>query len=124
MAAAHEREKKRLRKELNGLERDIKPNVRNEFNASISKQIASFSKGAKSLWQLTKRIRDKSENNATKISINGHQTIDDTDRANHVAKIFEKSYQITINNKHEEDVGVKHTVNAFQMFSYLNCQPP
>lgn len=121
---ANEDTRRQLKSELNGMQRTIDSRVRYELNASISKQISSFSKGSKSMWQLTKRMRGKSDNNATKIKIEGQLTIDDNDRANVVAKTFEKSHQITFNYKHENDAVVRSTVNSFQMFSYLNCHPP
>lgn len=98
--------------------------VNADFNASMKKQISSFTKGSKNVWQLTKRIRGKTDNDATKIKIAGHQSIDDTDRANSVAKIFEKSHSITANYKHDNDKEVRSSVNAFQFFSRLYCQPP
>lgn len=33
------------------------------------------------MWQLSKRIKGTTENNATKVKISGRQSIDDTDRA-------------------------------------------
>lgn len=76
------------------------------------------------MWQLTKRIRGKSDNNATKISINNKPTIDDTDRAEAVADVFKKSHSRTSGFKHKNDVDVKHSVNSFQIFSHLSCRAP
>lgn len=76
------------------------------------------------MWQLTKRIKGKSDNNATKIKISGRQSIDDNDRANCIANISEKSHQITSDFKHANDTEVKSTVSAFNVFSRLNCQLP
>lgn len=120
----NELERSQLKSELNRIQRTIASNVRHELNVLISKQISSFSKGSRSMWQLTKRMRGKSDNNATKIRTDGQATIDDNDRANFVAKNFEKSHQITINYKHENDQEIKTTINSFQMFSYVYCQPP
>lgn len=117
-------EKQHLKGELNKLQKLIDLNIRREFNASISKQISSFSRGSRSMWQLTKRMRGKSDNNATKIKIEGRPTIDDNDRANFVAKIFEKSHLITKSYKHDIDTEVKNTVNSFNLFSFFNCKPP
>lgn len=119
-----EREKQQLKSELNRMQKRIGLCVKADFNASIKKQIGSFTKGSKNMWQLTKRIRGRTDNNATKIIIAEHQSIDDTDRANCVAKIFEKSHSITASFKHAIDTEVRNSVNSFQVFSSMYCQAP
>lgn len=116
--------RQQLKHELNQLQKLVDLCVRNDYNASTSKQLKQFSKGSKSMWQLTKRIKGKTDNNATKIIITGRPTIDDTDRANHVAKFFESSHKITANFKHVNDAEVKNVVNSFHVFSNHNSQPP
>lgn len=75
------------------------------------------------MWSLTKRFRGKTDNNACKIKIN-NGTANDTDRANCVAKIFEKSHKITSTFTHANDTEVKKSINAFNAFSHMQCQTP
>jgi Reverse transcriptase (RNA-dependent DNA polymerase)/Endonuclease-reverse transcriptase len=119
----NEHEKRQLKSELNCLQIAVDCSVRNDYNESMAKHIKQFTKGSKSMWQLTKRMKGKTDNNATKIKIEGCPTIDDNDRANHVAKIFEKSHKITSGYKHTNDTEVKQRVNSFHAFSRFSCQP-
>lgn len=109
---------------MNHLQKIVDFNVQNDYKTSMEKHIKQFSKGAKSMWQLTKRIRGKAANHATKIKIEGYTTIDDNDRANHVAKVFEKSHKVTSEYNHANDDKVKNSVHAFHLFSRFICKPP
>lgn len=120
----NEHQKQQLKRQLNKSQKIVDFCVRADYNASTAKHLKSFSKGSKNMWQLTKRIKGKTDNNATKVKIEGRPTIGDTDRANCIAKIFEKSHQITSKYKHANDVEVKNTVRSFQLFSRFDCQPP
>lgn len=120
----NEYQKQQHKSELNRLQKAVDLSVRNDYNESMAKHIKQFTKGSKNMWQITKRIRGKTDNNATKIKIDGRPTISDSDRANFVAKIFEKSHKITADYKHENDTEVKNSVRAFNIFSRLNCNVP
>lgn len=90
----NEHQKQQHKSELNRLQKAVDLSVRNDYNESMAKHIKQFTKGSKNMWQITKRSRGKTDDNATKIKIDGRPTISDSDRANFVAKIFEKSQPI------------------------------
>lgn len=114
--------KPQLKRELNRMQKIVVENVNADYNASIEKQLTSFKKGSKNMWQITKRLKGKTDNNASKINISGRLAVDDTDRANCVAEIFEKSHSLTSKLKDPNDKEVKNTVNSFYSFSRFTNQ--
>lgn len=95
-----------------------------EHNQQWSYKLYNITKGHKKLWKLTKNFKGKSESTVNKIRVNGITATDDTARANCLAKTFGKSHTITANYTHENDATVRHTVQSFNMFRYLNVDTP
>lgn len=117
-------EKQRAKRDLNEIKKYISQTVAAEYNGFMTNQLRHIKKGAKKLWQLSKSARGKNVCHTDKIKIYGLNTVDDNDKANCLAKIFEKSHTITSSFTHENDTNVSNTINAFNNFSHLRCQSP
>lgn len=117
-------EKRKLKSIVNKYQKKISELIIAEHNEHISKKLQNITKGNKKLWNLTKSLKEKSDSTVQKMKINGSADIDDSDRANCLAKTFEKSNSITKSYTHENDDTVKHTVRSFNMFNYATCDTP
>lgn len=90
--------KQLLKTELNKIQIVIHQMVKKDVNAHWNKQLRKMDKGNKKVWNIAKQIRGKKDTSFNKIKIDGQVAIDDLDRANCLAKIFEKSHKITQNH--------------------------
>lgn len=116
--------KSSLKSELNSLQKYINKAVVKEHNEYWSTQLRGLSKGNKKLWQLTKRFKGKLDSNVDKITVGNLQSIDDADRADSLADVFEKAHSLTSSYLHENDIKVRNTINAFRSFSNLSTSAP
>lgn len=119
-----ELEKRRLKSEVNRLQKQINVLIDVDVKLYWDKQLRAITKGNKKLWSLAKQYRGKFDSNIDKIKINGAQSFDDLDKANCLAKIFEESHKITANFKHENDTKVRNAVHAFNSFAFLQYETP
>lgn len=111
-----ESRKAALKRDINRLQRDINAKVKEEFNKFWSSQLRSIQKGDKKLWNISKKIRGKVDTCTSKITIASTQSVDDRDRANCLAKIFERAHTLTTTLTHVNDAYVNATINAFHIF--------
>lgn len=117
-------EKQRIKAELNIIRRKINRDITTNHNKSVSKHLNSYAKGAKKLWKVVKKARGKSDSHLNKIKINNVHSIDDNDKANCLAKIFEKSHHTTASFTHENDPTVTNTITSFTRFNNFQCPHP
>lgn len=119
-----EPEKSMLKTQLNRLQQQITENIKADLNTNWDKQLRNISKGNKKLWNLSKRFRGKNDSHLDKIKIDGVQSFNDTDKANCLANIFEKSHTLTTNYSHPNNSTIRNTINAFKTFSSIPCTTP
>lgn len=117
-------EKRKLKSIVNKYQKKIGELIAAEQNEHINNKLQNITKGNKKLWNLTKSFKEKSDSTVGKMKINGTTAIDDSDRANCLAKTFEKSHSITEAFSHENDDTVKHTIRSFNVFNYTTCDTP
>lgn len=117
-------EKRQIKSELNKMQKLIDKMVSHDINERWSKQLQNIPKGGKKVWNLAKKFRGKTDSTVNKIKINGSISSGDYERANCLAKIFEKSHSITAHFTHANDVTVRNTVTNFNVFSFLNYEVP
>lgn len=117
-------EKRRLKQIVNSYQKKINQLIIDDNNQSWNNRLQNITKGNKKLWKLTKDFKGKSDSTVNKMKVNGSMATDDTERANVLANIFEQSHKITAAYTHENDTTVRHTIQAFNMFSYAPCQTP
>lgn len=117
-------DKLRAKCELNVLHHRIKQAIINDHNHFMSKQLRGIKRGSKKLWNLAKKARGKCDDHTNKIKIIGQPSVSDIDKANCLAKIFEKSHSLTAAFTHENDINVTNTINAFNRFKHLSCAFP
>lgn len=111
--------KQLLKTELNKIQMFIHEMVKKDVNSHWNKQLRKMDKGNKKIWNIAKQIRGKKDTSFNKIKIDSQVTIDDFDRANCLANIFEKSHKITSNYNHENDAAVRNAVNSFNAYYFL-----
>lgn len=87
-------------------------------------KFSNITKGSQKLWNLTKKFKGNFNSHASQIKLNDQSTIGDADRANCLAKIFEKAHTITENYTHENDRVVHRTIAGFNTFRHLKCSTP
>lgn len=108
--------------------KNISELIQEEQNQHWSNKLQNITKGNKKLWKLTKDFKGKSDSTVGEMKINGSAAVDDVDRANCLAKTFEKSHTITESYTHETHriiyTTVRHTVHSFNLFSYATCNTP
>lgn len=117
-------EKRNLKRMANKYKKKINELVSADQNQHWNAKLRNITKGNKSLWKLTKTFKEKSDTTVGKTKINGSTSIDDNDRANCLAKTFQKSHSLTATYTHENDDTVRHTVQAFNLFGFASCQTP
>lgn len=105
-----------MKSDLNKIQKQINAMVEKEFNEYWSVQLNNIPKGNKKLWSLSKKIKGKMDSCTDKIKIDNAIAMDDNDRANCLARTFEKAHTITSSYSHENDANVRATINAFHIF--------
>lgn len=116
--------KRKLKRIVNKYQKKISELIEIEHNQQWHSKLQSITKGNKKLWNLTRKLKGKTDSTVSKIKINGMPSTDDDDRANCLAKTFQKSHTITSAYTHENDTVVKQTIQSFNSFSFISCQSP
>lgn len=117
-------EKQQIKTEINRLQKLIKKCVNDDINQQWAAQLRNINKCGKKLWSLSKKFKGKNESTVNKIKIPGLQSIDDSDRANQLAKIYKKSHDLTRSFTHDNDSMVRNSIRNFESMYYFDSQCP
>lgn len=117
-------EKQQVKRDLNRMQKQINVMVNRDLNKLWANHLRKFSKGDKKLWSLAKRFRGRADSTINRIQIPGSATVDDSDRANHLAAIYKNAHTLTANYSHENDANVREVVNNFNSTLFINCNAP
>lgn len=106
-----------LKAELNKLQKIINQNITRDSKEYWDKSLQTITKGHKKLWDISKKLKGKTDSAVNKMKIPHKPIYDDADKANCLATIFRESHTITHAYSSSNDQIVQSTINAFKTFS-------
>lgn len=111
--ATSSNEKKKLKSDINLIKKLITELVRRDRNASWSKLLNKTNMDRKKFWDLSKSLRSKNRNPLNLINDSGDLIVDDRERAETFANVFQEAHAITVNTTSDRELTVSRFKKKF-----------
>lgn len=117
--------KSRWKTELNCCNKEISKNIMQQRNENWSQTLSKLKTADKKFWHLSKTIRGKYANTIGKLSHDNNTLISSKEKANCLAKAFEKAHNTNVNTSSPIDTAVRNSMTKFENENqhFINLKP-